>query len=244
MHSCGDESTIRPTPTVSLSFCDYSVLTADLGTASYILPTLSIPVNTMTYAYAHLFHSDGWHSENPSDFLQLLEDSFSMIPGISDSNKCCRFYLNCKADLDAEYWYEELESNSPIILTSWPTFTKHFHMKWFGVSVSSLLESDSVASVTATQIAHETPTTTTTIQKHINAATPTSLVTTTTLQSLNQIADVQHVTTRPAPVPVQTEVEPTIHTTNSTITTVAQKDNEEGEEEQEGRTEKHEGVRE
>jgi hypothetical protein len=105
----------------------------------------------MTYAYAHLFHSDGRHSENPSDFLRLLEDSFAHMPDMFDSDKCYRFYLNCKADLDAEYWYEELESNSPMILTSWATFVKHFHVKWLGAPPSSLLEPEPVISKKQTQ---------------------------------------------------------------------------------------------
>jgi hypothetical protein len=116
----------------------------------------------MISAYAHLFHGDGWHSENPSNFLQSLEDSSANIPGISDSDKCQRFYLKCKADFDAEYWYEELESNSPMVLTSWPTFVNHFCVRWLGAPLSLLLEPEPVISKkpdTATPIATETPTT-------------------------------------------------------------------------------------
>ena len=212
----------------------------------------------MISAYVHLFHGDGWHSENPSNFLQSLEDSAANIPGISDSDKCQRFYLKCKADFDAEYWYEELESNSPMVLTSWPMFVNHFRVRWLRASPSSLLEPDPVISKkpdTATPIATETPTTiimnantviTTTTPAHCNTSVPTTFETTATPKQLDQEVDARHV----MPVSTRLEVKATSTTTaadsNNAITMAKQQDNEEPtmgrKEEQEGGIEKQNGA--
>ena len=197
----------------------------------------------MISAYAHLFHGDGRHSKNPSNFLQSLEDSSANIPGISDSDKCQRFYLKCKADFDAEYWYEELESNSPMVLTSWPTFVKHFRVRWLGASSSSLLEPEPIISKkpdTATLIVRETTTTTAT---NVNSAitttttipTPTNTAaltiyetTTTTPQQPNRVADVRRIITPPTPFATQVELEAatTSMDPKNPITTAEQKNNE------------------
>jgi hypothetical protein len=80
--------------------------------------------------YTHLFHGDHRHGEDPLVLLAHLESALPNLPHLSETEKCYRFYLNCKLDSDAEYWYEELESNSPMALTSWSTFVKHFRVKW------------------------------------------------------------------------------------------------------------------
>jgi hypothetical protein len=198
----------------------------------------------MISAYAHLFHGDGRHSENPSNFLQSLEDSSANIPGISDSDKCQRFYLKCKADFDAEYWYEELESNSPMVLTSWPTFVNHFRVRWLGAPLSLLLEPEPVISKkpdTATPIATETPTTivtnantaittTTAIPAPTSTAALTVYKTTTTPERPDRVADARHVIASPMPFPTQVELEATTTTSsmdlNNAITTAEQQDNE------------------
>jgi hypothetical protein len=113
-------------------------------------------------AYTYLFHGDGEHPENLSNFLQLIEDSFAGISDLSDSNKCYRFYLRCKSDFNAEYWYEELKSNSPTVLTLWSTFIKHFCVKWLRASTNSLLKTPETKQTTidtATTITHVTMTT-------------------------------------------------------------------------------------
>jgi hypothetical protein len=142
------------------------------------------------------------------------------MPDMSDSNKCYRFYLNCKADLDVEYWYEELESNSPMILTSWATFVKHFHVKWLGAPPSSVLEPEPVISKktdTATLIACTTPTTT------ITTAIPAPAIYETTMpERLDRVADARHVTTPSTPVSTQTTT-----TTANSNTVIEQQDNQE-----------------
>ena len=180
----------------------------------------------MISAYAHLFHGDGRRSENPSNFLQSLEDSSANIPGISDSDKCQRFYLKCKADFDAEHWYEELKSNSPMVLTSWPTFVNHFRVRWLGAPLSLLLEPEPVISKkpdTATPIVRETTTlthantattTTTTIPAPANTAALAVYKTTTTPVRLDRVADAHHVIAPPMLIPAQLEAKTTDASTN------------------------------
>jgi hypothetical protein len=167
---------------------------------------------------------------------------------MTDSDKCNRFYLNCKADLDAEYWYEELESNSPIILTSWATFVKHFRVKWLGAPPSSLLEPEPVISKntdTATPFACKTTTTTATIPAPANTAAPAIYETTTTPERSDRVVDARHVTPTSMAISTQLELETTTATTatdsDNAIAMVKQQDNEEpavGREEEEKGVEK------
>jgi hypothetical protein len=188
----------------------------------------------MISAYTHLFHGDGRHSENPSNFLQSLKDSSANIPGISDSDKCQRFYLKCKADFDAEYWYEELESNSPMVLTSWPTFVKHFHVRWLGASPSSLLKPEPIISKkldTATPITCKTTTTTvmnantgitttTTIPAPTSTAALAVYKTTTTPERVDRVAEAHHVIASPMLIPAQLEAEMTDASTDPSLSDI------------------------
>jgi hypothetical protein len=77
-----------------------------------------------------MFYGDYQRSDDPLALLTCLETTLVNLPHLSKTEKCHRFYLKCKSDSNAKYWYEELESNSPMVLTSWSTFVKHFHVKW------------------------------------------------------------------------------------------------------------------
>jgi hypothetical protein len=63
---------------------------------------------------------------------------------------------------------QELECNSPIVLTSWFTLANHFRVKWLRDSLTLLLESPETKQITITQsntattVSRETTTTTAT----------------------------------------------------------------------------------
>ena len=153
-------------------------------------------------AYAHLFYGDYRYSDNPLAFLTRLETTLVNLPHLSESEKCYRLFLNCKVDSDAEAWYENLESNSPAVVASWPTLVLHFRVKWLGASPNLLLEIPKTIPVptrqpgAATTISHETSTTTiantnttTAIPAHTNTPVPSIFGTTATLERLDQEVD-------------------------------------------------------
>jgi len=153
-----------------------------------------------------MFYGDYRYSEDPLAFLADFETALAQLPHLSESEKCERFYLRCKSDLDAEDWYENLENNSPAVVASWSTLVLHFRVKWLSTSPDSLLETPEPNSKlsAATSVTHETSTTTiananttTTIPTHINAA-PAILEITTTSELLDQAVDVRHVMPVPA----------------------------------------------
>jgi hypothetical protein len=116
-------------------------------------------------AYAHKFYGDYRHSDDPLALLTRLETTLANLPHLSESEKCHRLFLNCKADSDAEDWYENLENNSPEVVASWSTLVLHFRVKWLGASPNVLLETTETkpANVVAVPtIPREMTTTTTT----------------------------------------------------------------------------------
>ena len=74
-----------------------------------------------------MFYGDGRADENPYDFLKLLQTSFGNTPGITDKDKCERFYLNCKSDFDAEEWYDALPA---VTKTTWSALATAFRIRW------------------------------------------------------------------------------------------------------------------
>jgi len=192
-------------------------------------------------AYAHLFYGDYRRSENPLAFLTHLETTLVNLPHLSESEKCHRFYLNCKSDSDAEEWYENLESNSPAVVASWPTLVSHFRVKWLGASPNTLLEPVTTTKTdTATPVACETPTTTTTTATPTlttNTAIPAIHEITATPEQLGRVTDTCHVIRTSTPTSTQLEPETTTTAAHS-ITAVEQQGNEElaveRDEEQEG----------
>src|ERR1700691_1164935 len=122
---------------------------------------------------SHMFYGDNRCDENPLEFLTKFETGLSQLPHLYESAKCKRFYNHCKSDFDAEDWYENIEKNSPAVVTSWPTLVSHLRVTSLGAAPDTLLEIRKPVTTTeldtATTIAYETSTTTT-----MNANTTTT----------------------------------------------------------------------
>jgi hypothetical protein len=136
-----------------------------------------------------------------------------------------------------EFGYPEVT-----ILTSWFTFTKHFHVKWLSASPSSLLEPVvSITPNTATLTADKTPIITTNTNTDIDTTIPTIFKTTAMPERLDQKVGTQHVTPVPARLGVKLTTTTTVTALNNTIVTAKQQDNEDpavGREEEERGVEK------
>ncbi|HEY4060541.1 MAG TPA: hypothetical protein VGM30_01505, partial [Puia sp.] len=85
-----------------------------------------------------MFYGDLRAADKPRTFLRFIKAEIADQPELSESRKCKIFYNYCRSGYDAENWYEDLEEKSPTVLALWPTFVKHFHMKWLGESPDSL----------------------------------------------------------------------------------------------------------
>jgi len=73
------------------------------------------------------FHGDGRKDENPYDFINDIQGSFDNKPGITDNEKCDRFSRNCKADSDAEEWYDALPAPTR---QNWTLLLAAFKIRW------------------------------------------------------------------------------------------------------------------
>jgi hypothetical protein len=198
-------------------------------------------------AYAHMFYGDFRKGDNPRTFLRQFEEDLAELPHLSETKKCYRFYNYCHSGSDAEYWYEELERNSPIVLTSWFTLANHFCVRWLNGSPNLLLEIPKKEPVTvtepdtATTVSHETTTTTTTtaIPAPANTTAPATYETT---ERVDRVANACHVVATSAAPPTQlptiTSTSATTTVSNHTITKVEQQDGEQpvkGKGEEQGR---------
>ena len=196
-------------------------------------------------AYMHMFYGDHQTGDNPQTFLRQFEEDLAELLQLSETEKCYRFYNYCCSGSEAEYWYEELERNSPKVLTCWFTLANPFCGKWLRGSLTLLLETPEIKQTqlnTATAVSQETTTTTTTIPTPANTAAPAIYKTTTTPKQLDCMANLCHVIAMSAAPPTQL---PTITTTsatttvsNHTITKVEQQDGEQsvkGKGEEQGR---------
>jgi hypothetical protein len=167
-----------------------------------------------------MFYGNNRHGENPLEFLTDFEAALTCLPHLSKSAKCKWFYNHCKLDFDAEDWYENIEKNSPAVVTLWPTLVSRFRVKWFGTTLDTLREIRKPVTTTeldtATMIAYETLTTTTmntntaittttTIPAPTSTATLAVYKTTTTPEQPDHVADTRHVI---AP-PTQVKIDPT-----------------------------------
>jgi hypothetical protein len=132
-------------------------------------------------AYAHMFYGDYRAGDNARTFLRRFEGDLTDMPQLSETEKCHRFYNYCRSGSDAEYWYEELERNSPIVLTSWFTLANHFRVKWLRGSPNLLLESPEIKQITIIQ-----SDTATTVSRDSTSTTPTAtdLIDVTTVDEL------------------------------------------------------------
>ena len=199
----------------------------------------------------HMFYGDYRYGEDPLAFLTDLETALAQLPHLSEPEKCERLYLRCRSGFDAEDWYENLEQNSPAVVTSWSTLVLHFRVKWLGASPNTLLEIPKPVTIkktdTATPITCKTPTTTT-IPAYTNTTAPTALEMTTTSEPSDRALDVRHVTATPTPVAALSRMKPTNTTAtdlNNAITTVKQQDDKEpgvGREEEEKGVGKQDGA--
>jgi len=181
-------------------------------------------------AYAHMFYGDFRKGDKPRTFLRQFEEDLAELPHLSETEKCHRFYNYCRSGYDAEYWYEELERNSPKVLTSWFTLANHFRVKWLNASPNILLEIPKTKPViiaepdTATTFSHETTTTTTTaIPAPVNTAAPAVYETTTTPEPVARIAGARHVIATSAVPQTQPELE--LMTTTAISNTAIENDN-------------------
>jgi len=170
-----------------------------------------------------MFYGDNRRGENPLEFLTNFETGLSQLPHLSESAKCERFYNHCKSDSDAEDWYENIEKNSPAVVTSWPTLVLHFRVKWLGAAPETLLKVREPVTTTeldtATTITYETSTTTTNANTAITTTTtipaPTSTAAPLVYKTIitparpNRVADMRHVIAPPMLTPPQLEAETT-----------------------------------
>jgi hypothetical protein len=114
-----------------------------------------------------MFYGDYRAGDNARTFLRRFEEDLADMPQLSETKKCHCFYNYCLLGSNTEYWYEELERNSPIVLTSWFTLANHFRVKWLHSSPNLLLESPEIKQITITQsdtatmVLHDSTTTTT-----------------------------------------------------------------------------------
>jgi len=163
-----------------------------------------------------MFWGDFRKGDNPRTFLRGFEDDLAELPHLSETEKCYRFYNYCRSGSDAEYWYEELERNSPKVLTSWFTLANHFRVKWLNASPNLLLEIPKIEPVTipvpdaATTVSCETTTTTTTttaIPAPANTAAPATYETT---ERVDRVTGARHVITPPTPAAPQLATDSTI----------------------------------
>jgi hypothetical protein len=172
-----------------------------------------------------MFFSDHRSTENPRQFLESIEASFIAFPGISEAEKCLRFYNLCRLGSDAEEWYETLqECNSDT--TTWAQLVAEFCYKWrwsfprdthdnpiYSTKPTYLKNTVGIAITTSATATIPAPTnpattaiheTTTTIPVTNTTADPAH-ETATTQGLLNYVTDAQCVTAATASVQVQTE---------------------------------------
>ena len=159
-------------------------------------------------AYANMFFGDHRSTENPRQFLESIEASFFAFPGISEAEKCLRFYNLCRSGSDTEEWYETLqECNSDT--TTWAQLVAEFRYRWQW-SFPRDAHGNPIYSTKPTYLENTTgiaitTSATATIPAPTNPATSAVHETTTTPQPLDQTADVLHVTvshtkTRASPI--------------------------------------------
>lgn len=53
-----------------------------------------------------MFFGDGCDSENPQDFIKMLEVSFDNDSALTTAQKCEQFRRHCRSTMDAEEWYD------------------------------------------------------------------------------------------------------------------------------------------
>jgi hypothetical protein len=122
----------------------------------------------------HMFYGDYRLGENPQTFLNNFEEGLANLLHLSESGKCQCFYNHCGLGFEAKEWYENLESDSPEVVTSWSTLCKHFRVKWLRANMNILLkipENKISINDAATMITHKTTTTTTTTTDSNNTMT-------------------------------------------------------------------------
>ena len=86
------------------------------------------------------FYGDFCPNEDARAFLAFIERYLFKNPHLTEPQKCEALYTHLSSGWEADNWYEELKSSAPEVLTSWPTFCKHFCIKWLGTSPSILLK--------------------------------------------------------------------------------------------------------
>ncbi|KAF7968467.1 hypothetical protein HWV62_30519 [Athelia sp. TMB] len=74
-----------------------------------------------------MFYGDGRLSENPQDFVKMLETSFDSDPTLTGAQKCERFRRHCRSALEAEEWYDEQDAAT---LADWGKLKLAFNIRW------------------------------------------------------------------------------------------------------------------
>lgn len=82
----------------------------------------------MTTPRIDMFYGDGRNSENPQDFIKMLETSFDHDTTLTGVQKCERFRRNCRSTMDAEDWYDEQDTTTTC--TDWDKLKTAFNLRW------------------------------------------------------------------------------------------------------------------
>ncbi|KZP07422.1 hypothetical protein FIBSPDRAFT_965639 [Athelia psychrophila] len=75
-----------------------------------------------------MFFGDGRDSENPQDFLKMLEVSFDNDSTLTGTQKCERFRRHCRSTMDAEDWYDSQDAKTT--LADWDKLKTAFNIQW------------------------------------------------------------------------------------------------------------------
>lgn len=82
----------------------------------------------MANHHIEMFFGDGRDSENPQDFIKMLEVSFDQDSTLTDVQKCARFRRHCRSTMDAEDWYDAQDATTT--LNDWEKLKVAFNLQW------------------------------------------------------------------------------------------------------------------
>ncbi|KZP23045.1 hypothetical protein FIBSPDRAFT_952373 [Athelia psychrophila] len=81
----------------------------------------------MSIQRIEMFFGDGRDSENPQDFIKMLEVSFDHDSSLTPAQKCERFRRHCRSTMDAEEWYDTLDATT---IADWDKLKTAFNIQW------------------------------------------------------------------------------------------------------------------
>lgn len=74
-----------------------------------------------------MFYGDGRDTENPQDFLKMVETSFDNNPSLTGEAQCKRFRRSCHSGFKAEEWYDALPATDKL---DWDRLLNVFNLRW------------------------------------------------------------------------------------------------------------------